>query len=93
LLKEEQTLGYCPGTSIGALAEGRTDAFWGILGMLAGAGLFAELFPAIRDSILTLGREGSITLPEVLGLNDWIVIVLFVAMGLGLFAFLEKKKL
>jgi hypothetical protein len=86
-------IGYCPGTSIGALAEGRTDAFWGILGMLAGAGLFAELFPAIRDSILTLGREGSITLPEVLGLNDWIVIVLFVAMGLGLFAFLEKKKL
>ena len=85
--------GYCPGTSLGALGEGRTDAFWGILGMLTGAGLFAEVFPAIRSSILTLGREGSITLPQLLGLNDWIVIVLFVAMGLGLFVFFEKKGL
>jgi hypothetical protein len=51
-------IGYCPGTSVGALGEGRTDAFWGILGMLTGAGLFAEVFPAIRNSILTLGREG-----------------------------------
>ena len=27
-------LGYCPGTSLGALGEGRTDAIWGIAGML-----------------------------------------------------------
>src|SRR4030066_1418475 len=40
-------LGYCPGTSAGALGEGRTDAFWGMLGMLVGAALFAEIFPAI----------------------------------------------
>ncbi|MGM0538617.1 MAG: YeeE/YedE thiosulfate transporter family protein, partial [Thermodesulfobacteriota bacterium] len=26
-------LGYCPGTSMGALGEGRVDALWGILGM------------------------------------------------------------
>jgi uncharacterized membrane protein YedE/YeeE len=86
-------IGYCPGTSLGALGEGRTDAFWGILGMLTGAALFAEVFPVIRETILTVGREGSITLPQVLGLNDWIVIVLFVAMGLGLFVFFEKKGL
>ncbi|NOZ69426.1 MAG: YeeE/YedE family protein, partial [Deferribacteres bacterium] len=28
-------IGYCPGTSLGALGEGRLDAFWGIMGMLA----------------------------------------------------------
>jgi len=86
-------IGYCPGTSLGALGEGRTDAFWGILGMLTGAALFAEVYPAISRTVLTWGREGSITLPHILGLNDWIVIVLFVAMGLGLFVFLEKKGL
>jgi uncharacterized membrane protein YedE/YeeE len=41
-------IGYCPGTSLGALGEGRTDAFWGILGMLTGAALFAEVYPSIR---------------------------------------------
>ncbi|MFZ5798551.1 MAG: YeeE/YedE thiosulfate transporter family protein, partial [Thermodesulfobacteriota bacterium] len=35
-------LGYCPGTSMGALGEGRWDAVWGILGMLLGAALYAE---------------------------------------------------
>jgi uncharacterized membrane protein YedE/YeeE len=86
-------IGYCPGTSLGALGEGRTDAFWGILGMLVGAALFAEVYPAMSRTVLTLGREGSITLPHILGLNEWIVIVLFVAMGVGLFFFLEKKGL
>jgi uncharacterized membrane protein YedE/YeeE len=86
-------IGYCPGTSLGALGEGRTDAFWGILGMLVGAALFAEVYPAMSRTVLTLGREGSITLPHILGLNEWIVIVLFVAMGVGLFVFLEKKGL
>jgi hypothetical protein len=86
-------IGYCPGTSLGALGEGRTDAFWGILGMLTGAALFAEVYPVVRGSILTLGTEGSITLPHILGLNEWVVIVLFVAMGVGLFVFFEKKGL
>ena len=30
-------LGYCPGTLLGALGEGRLDALGGILGMLVGA--------------------------------------------------------
>lgn len=38
-------LGYCPGTSLGALGEGRWDALWGIGGMLVGAGLYAEAYP------------------------------------------------
>jgi len=86
-------IGYCPGTSLGALGEGRTDAFWGILGMLSGAALFAEVFPTISRTVLQWGREGSITISQILGLHDWIVIVLFVAIGIGLFVFLEKKGL
>jgi uncharacterized protein len=27
-------LGYCPGTAVGAIGEGRWDAIWGIMGML-----------------------------------------------------------
>jgi uncharacterized membrane protein YedE/YeeE len=85
--------GYCPGTSLGALGEGRTDAFWAILGMLTGAALFAEIYPSISNTILTWGSQGSITLSQVFGVNDWVVITIFVAGGIGLFVWLEKKGL
>jgi uncharacterized membrane protein YedE/YeeE len=86
-------IGYCPGTSLGALGEGRIDAFWGIIGMIFGAALFAEVFPFMRNTVLTWGREGSITLHQFFGINEWVLIVLFVAAGTGLFIFFEKKGL
>lgn len=86
-------VGYCPGTSAGALGEGRWDALWAILGMLAGAALFAESFPFLNRTVLTWGNLGKITLPQVLGINHWPVIALLVAGGLLLFRWFEKKGL
>ncbi|MDD2499729.1 MAG: YeeE/YedE thiosulfate transporter family protein [Geobacter sp.] len=86
-------LGYCPGTSIGAVAEGRWDALWGVLGMLAGAAIYAEAFPAMKTSILTWGNLGKVTLPQLLGINHWFVIVPFVVGTLFLFRWIEKKGL
>jgi uncharacterized membrane protein YedE/YeeE len=83
-------LGYCPGTSLGALGEGRWDAIWGILGMLVGAGLFAEAYPFLKSTVLTWGNYGKITIPQILGVNHWLVIIV-VAMGvLYLFYVIEK---
>ena len=86
-------LGYCPGTSLGALGEGRWDAIWGILGMLAGAAIFAEFYPALKTSVLTWGVYGKITIPKMLGINHWIVIVIFAVLTLLLFRWFEKKGL
>lgn len=86
-------LGYCPGTSAGALGEGRWDAVWGILGMLAGAAIFAEIYPVLKTSVLTWGDFGKITLPQVLGVNPWIIIVLFLIAAVLLFRWFEKKGL
>lgn len=86
-------LGYCPGTSVGAVGEGRWDGLWGILGMLTGAALFAEAYPAVKRTLLGWGNLGKITLPEVLGVNHWILIALFVAGSLLLFRWFEKKNL
>src|SRR4030067_631785 len=77
-------LGYCPGTSLGALGEGRVDALWGILGMLTGAALFAEVYPLLSNTVLEWGKAGSITLPQILGMNPWLVIVIFISGGLAL---------
>lgn len=86
-------LGYCPGTSAGALGEGRWDAIWGIAGMLAGAALYAEVFPTLKSTVLTWGNLGKITVPQVLGVNHWLVIVPMVVATLLLFRWLEKKGL
>jgi len=86
-------LGYCPGTSAGALGEGRWDALWGILGMLFGAGLYAEMYPLMKKTVLSWGDLGKITLSEVLGLNHWIVIIAIIIGGISLFRWFEQKRL
>lgn len=86
-------LGYCPGTSVGAVGEGRVHALWGILGMLIGAAIYAEAYPALARTVLTWGNFGKITLPELLHVNHWIVIVVFVAIGLVLFGWFKRKKM
>lgn len=86
-------LGYCPGTSLGALGEGRWDAIFGIFGMLCGAAFFAEVYPLMNKTVLTWGNFGYITLPQALGLNHWVVIIIFVLWSITLFRLFEKKGL
>lgn len=85
--------GYCPGTSVGALAEGRIHALWAILGMLTGAAFYAEAYPLMKQTLLAWGTFGKITLPQVLGISPWFVIIAFIVVGLSLFAWFEKKGL
>jgi uncharacterized membrane protein YedE/YeeE len=85
-------MGYCPGTSVGAVGEGRWHAVWAILGMLVGAAIFAEVHSLLADSVLTWGKLGKITLPGVLGVTPWIVIALFIVGVLLLFRWFEKLR-
>ncbi|MBB5349310.1 YeeE/YedE family protein [Desulfoprunum benzoelyticum] len=86
-------LGYCPGTAIGAIGEGRWDGVWGVLGMLAGGALYAEAYPLMQQTLLSWGNLGKITLPGVLHVNHWVVIPVFIIASVGLFIFCEKKNL
>ncbi|MDF2501148.1 MAG: protein of unknown function YeeE/YedE [Anaerosporomusa subterranea] len=86
-------LGYCPGTSLGALGEGRWDSVWGILGMLVGAGLYAEAYPYLEKTVLTWGNYGKFTIPQILGVNHWLIIVPFLLGTVFLFRWLEKRGL
>lgn len=86
-------VGYCPGTAVGALAEGRWDALFGLAGMLLGAAVFAEVYPQVNATILTWGNYGKITIPSALGVNPWPVIAVLAALFLGIFWLFEKKGL
>jgi len=86
-------MGYCPGTSVGALGEGRWHAVFAVLGMMAGAALYAELFPFVRESILAWKDFGKIGLADALGTSPWIIVPVFWVVGIGLFAWFERKNL
>jgi len=58
---------------------------------LAGAALCAEAYPGLKETVLTRGDFGKITLPQVLGVNHWIIIPVFGIGGLVLFRWFEKK--
>ena len=86
-------LGYCPGTAVGALGEGRLDGLWGILGMVCGGALYAVAYPFTKAHIISIGSYGKITLPQVMGLNRWIVILVLTTLSVLLFRFFERKNL
>ncbi|HBW16779.1 MAG TPA: YeeE/YedE family protein [Desulfovibrio sp.] len=86
-------LGYCPGTAAGALGEGRLDALWGIMGGLAGAAAYAELYPAMKATLLSMGDVGKVTLPQLLGLGHWPVIVIFIVVVVAVMRLVERKGL
>jgi len=86
-------LGYCPGTAVGATAEGRWDAFWGgVLGMLVGAGIFSEVYPLLKDTLLRWGDWGKLTIPNVAGVNHWVIIAIVWIAFVLLLLWVEKKK-
>lgn len=64
-------LGYCPGTGVAAMGDGSRHAVFGVLGMLVGAGLYAEAYPWMKSEVLGVGDLGKATLDTVTGLSPW----------------------
>jgi len=63
-------LGYCPGTSLAAVGEGRRDALWGVVGMMAGALLFIRVYPSIKPAV-EKPDLGKMTLASRSGTSPW----------------------
>lgn len=85
--------GYCPGTSLGAVGEGRWHAIFAVAGMIVGAALFVEAYPLLEETVIGWGVLGPLTLPGVLGISPWIVIPVMVLLVLALFRVFERNGL
>ena len=69
-------LGYCPGTVAGAIGQGALDAlFGGVVGLLIGVGIFAELYPSLNKRVFAYGEIEEETVPELLHVNEWIIVI------------------
>lgn len=85
-------MGFCPGTSIGALGEGRWHAVFAVIGMVVGAAFYAELYPLFKTTVLTWKDFGKLGLPEALGVSQWAIVPIFWVGVIALFFWFEKKK-
>jgi hypothetical protein len=84
-------LGYCPGTIAGAIGNGYLDAIvGGLAGIILGTWIFAVMYPKLKDGILKKGDFGDITIPRLLKVNDWVVVVPAVALIVLLLFWIEK---
>ena len=85
--------GYCPGTSMAAIATGRKDGFAFAFGMLAGVSAYAEFTPGLELWIRSVS-QGEMLLPSAtgIGLVWWAAgfIALLLAAGRGM-AWLETR--
>jgi hypothetical protein len=83
--------GFCPGTSLCAVAIGKIDAIVYVVGIMIGVLIFSELFsifrPLYEDSFL-----GNITLIDSFGVNPYWFIFIFTIFAVILFAISDKIK-
>jgi uncharacterized membrane protein YedE/YeeE len=84
-------LGFCPGTCVGAIGEGRLDGLYsGVAGLLIGAGLYSEVHPYLLPGFLKIGALGKVTLPQLFGLGVWPTVALAVAVLAAVIWFLDR---
>jgi len=84
--------GFCPGTAVGALGEGRWHALFVVLGMLVGAALYAEAYPALKVSVLAWKDYGRLALPQTIGVSPWLCIAVLWGAGIVSFVWCEFKR-
>lgn len=83
--------GYCPGTCVVASAEGKTDAIVTVLGGLAGALLYAIVYPAIRG-LLEVTNYGNVTFASIMNVNGlWVAIPFSAILFLLMFVVLKDR--
>jgi hypothetical protein len=84
-------LGYCPGTGVAAIGDGAKDAVPGVLGMLVGAALFAEVYTWTNRVLAPIGDLGKVTFVDVTGLSPWVFVAVLVAGAITMRLIFRKR--
>ncbi len=77
--------GFCPGTSLVAMASLKLDGLLFVLGVTFGIFIFGETIDSTFAIFWNSGNMGRFTLQDWLGVDAGIVVLLVVIMALGMF--------
>jgi uncharacterized protein len=84
--------GFCPGTIAAGAGEGRLDYLIpGMLGLIGGALTFGLLYPWVFPLVGRNVHSGA-TLPDSIGGDPWLVVILLVEVALLIFYVIEKPR-
>lgn len=83
-------LGYCPGTGAAALGQGNLDAIGGVLGLIAGSYVFAEMSGVLGRTVMKWGDRGKMMLPQLLGIRLRTFLFLFLPLLVVILVVIEK---
>ncbi|MCB9564975.1 MAG: YeeE/YedE family protein [Kofleriaceae bacterium] len=76
--------GFCPGTIMVGVGEGRLDNLVaGSLGLIAGALAYGAAWPTLAPRLARLGDLGVTTLPRLLGVAPWLLALLLAEVAAG----------
>ena len=76
--------GFCPGTSVCAMAIGKIDAIYFIGGSLIGILLFGQTYP-LWEKLHNAQHLGSIKLSDSIGLSDGLLGLIVIIAAIGMF--------
>ena len=83
-------MAYCPGTGAAALGQGNWDAIFGIIGLMAGSYIYAEISGALERTVKKWGDYGKITLPDVIHIPRAVVVPVVAMFLVGVLFLLQK---
>lgn len=80
--------GFCPGTSLCAVAIGKIDAIIYVLGIMIGVFIFSELFSVI-EPLYDGDFFGNVTLMDTFGISPYWFTLIFTVLAVLIFAFAD----
>lgn len=83
--------GYCPGTCVVGIGEGRKDAWAAIAGGVVGAFVFTLAWPILEPALVKPLNFGKITIAQLLGANPLVVAAVLAAVFLTVVTLLPTR--
>ena len=82
--------GFCPGTSVCAVATGKLDALAFIGGLVIGVVFYTLSYETLWMDLRNSGLIGKVKIGELLGVSEGVAVLIFISFGLFTFWMVEK---
>lgn len=83
--------GYCPGTALVAMAEGKLDAAITVLGGLVGAFVLTLIWDPVKSAFVDPLNYGSKSLPDIIGAKPLLVAIVFAVLAVIFIMWLDHR--